>query len=140
MAAVATKAKTENIILFDGVCNLCNSSINFIINGDRAEVFKFASLQSVFGQEYLKRNQLPIDDFESMVFLENGEVYIKSTAALKIARKMSGIWPILYGLIIVPKFLRDTIYNFVANNRYTWFGKRDQCRVPTTELKARFLD
>ncbi len=140
MATVATETKIENIILFDGVCNLCNTAINFVIDRDRKKVFKFSSFQSTFGQGYLKDNQLPLDEFEYMVYVENNKIYAKSTAALKIARKMSGIWPILYGFIIIPKFLRDAIYNLIANNRYKWFGKRDQCRVLTPELKARFLE
>jgi len=140
MATVATETKIENIILFDGVCNLCNTAINFVIDRDRKKVFKFSSFQSTFGQGYLKDNQLPLDEFEYMVYVENDKIYAKSTAALKIARKMSGIWPILYGFIIIPKFLRDAIYNLIANNRYKWFGKRDQCRVLTPELKARFLE
>ncbi|MDA0196458.1 MAG: thiol-disulfide oxidoreductase DCC family protein [Bacteroidetes bacterium] len=140
MGKVVIEKKVEHIILFDGICNFCNGAINFVMDRDRDGIFKFASLQSAFGQGYLKDSQLPLDEFESMVFLEHDEIYTKSTAVLKIARNMSGIWPILYGFMIVPKFLRDAIYNLIANNRYSWFGKRDQCRVPTPELKERFLD
>ncbi len=139
MAELITE-RIENVILFDGVCNLCNGAINFIIDRDKNNHFKFAALQSDYGQQYLDTNNLPLDDFESMVFIEKGEIYNKSTAALKIVRNLSGLWPVLYIFIIFPKFLRDAVYNLIANNRYKMFGKRDQCRVPTPELKAKFLD
>ncbi len=140
MTKVTTKKDLENVILFDGICNLCNAAINFIIDRDKNNHFKFASLQSDYGQEYLENNDLPLGNFESMAFIKNGKTYIRSSAALEIARNMSGVWPIFYGFIIVPKFMRDLVYNFIANNRYKFFGKRDQCRVPTPELKNRFLD
>ena len=140
MTSPTTITQTENVILFDGVCNLCNGAVNFILDRDPGERFKFASLQSGYGQQYLENNDLPLDSFESMVLLKHGRSYRKSTAALEIARQMGGLWPLLYAFIVIPSFLRDPLYNLVANNRYKWFGKRDQCRVPTPELKSRFLD
>jgi len=134
-----TKSVVQNVILFDGVCNLCNGAVNFIIDRDTDNLFKFASLQSTYGQQYLANNDLPADEFDSIVFQQGNKVFTRSTAALKIARKMSGLWPLCYGFIIVPRFLRDAIYNFIANNRYKFFGKRDQCRVPTPDLKEKFL-
>ncbi len=140
MPKVAVTNKLDNVILFDGICNLCNGAINFVIDRDKNSHFKFAALQSEYGQQYLQNNELPLDNFESMLFLEDGEIYLKSTAALKIARNLNGLWPMLYGFIIIPKFIRDAVYKFFADNRYKFFGKRDQCRVPTPELRVKFLD
>jgi len=140
MVQSKTDSEVESVILFDGVCNLCNGAVNFIIDRDKTGKFKFASLQSIYGQEYLANNDFPHDDFESMVFQQGDHVYTRSAAVLKIAQNMSGLWPLLYGFIIIPKFLRDAVYNYIASNRYRFFGKRDHCRVPTPELKAKFLD
>ncbi|MBS1492428.1 MAG: thiol-disulfide oxidoreductase DCC family protein [Bacteroidetes bacterium] len=129
----------NNIILFDGVCNFCDSSVNFIIDRDKKNIFKFAALQSEKGQEILEYFSLPKDDFDSFVFIENDKVFKKSSAALKIANKLGGIWKIFYPLIVVPKFLRDFFYSLIANNRYKLFGKKDACRIPTPELKQKFL-
>lgn len=135
-----SEKKVEKTILFDGVCNLCNGAINFVIDRDKNAHFKFAALQSEYGQKYLQDNDLPLNDFESMVYMENGRVFTKSTAALKIAKNLNSLWPSLYVLIIIPAFIRDAVYNFIANNRYEFFGKKDQCRIPTPELRARFID
>ena len=140
MADTSTLNDQKSIILFDGVCNLCNGAINFVIDRDKEGVFKFAALQSAFGQDYLSQNNKPIHEFDSMVLMEGGRVYTKSTAALRIARNLSGGWPLLFAFIIVPKFIRDAVYDLIANNRYKWFGKRDQCRLPTPELQAKFLN
>lgn len=129
----------NNIILFDGVCNFCDSSVNFIIDRDKKNIFKFAALQSEKGQEILDCFNLPNDDFDSFVLIENDKVFKKSSAALKIANKLGGFWKIFYPLIIVPKFLRDFLYSLIANNRYKLFGKKDACRIPTPELKQKFL-
>jgi len=131
--------KTENIILFDGVCNLCNASVSFVIERDKKNVFQFASLQSSFGQEVLKKHQLSSSDFDSMILLQNGTIYQRSDAALRIAKELSSAWKLLYGFIIVPRFIRNGVYNFVARNRYKWFGKQDACMIPTPELKAKFI-
>ncbi len=129
----------NNIILFDGVCNFCDSSVNFIIDRDKENIFKFAALQSEKGQEILDYFKLPKDDFDSFVFIEKDKVFKKSSAALKIANKLGGLWKILYPLIIIPKFIRDFFYNLIAKNRYKLFGKKDACRIPTPELKQKFL-
>ena len=126
-------------ILFDGVCNFCNASINFIIDRDSKGIFKFAALQSEIGQEFLKRNGLKQDTFDSVILEKSGIIYQKSDAALEIARNLDGFWKILYVFKIVPFFLRNPIYDLVARNRYRIFGRTDACRLPTPALKARFL-
>lgn len=127
------------IILFDGVCNLCNSSVNFVIKRDKQSVFKFATLQSEIAQKILTNNNLSPTDFSSFVFIENGKVYIRSTAALKVCNYLKGLWPLMYGFIIIPKRIRDGIYNWISKNRYRWFGKKEVCMIPTPDIKARFL-
>ncbi len=131
--------KKENIILFDGVCNLCNASVLFVIERDKKNVFQFASLQSSFGQQVLKKHQLSSSDFDSMILLQDGTIHQRSDAALRIAKELSGAWKLLYGFIIVPRFIRNGVYNFVARNRYKWFGKQEACMIPTPELKAKFF-
>ena len=135
-----TNSEIDNIIFFDGVCNLCNSSVNFVIDRDPKAVLKFATLQSSFAQELLGQENLNSLELESIVFYSANRFYERSRAALEIARKMSGGWPVLYVFMIVPEFLRDYIYNLVAAKRYKWFGRTDSCRVPTQELESRFLD
>lgn len=131
---------TDNpIILFDGVCNLCNSAVNFVIKRDKATHLKFAALQSDAGQQLLQRYRLPHDVFNSFVLIEDGLVYTQSTAALKLCKYLTGLWPLLYGFIIVPPFIRNGLYKWIAKNRYKWFGKKEQCLVPTADLKNRFL-
>ena len=130
---------TGKIILFDGVCNLCNSSVNFIIDHDKDDVFKFASLQSESGQELLKMNNLETENFDSIIFSDNGRIYTQSTAVLRIVKDFPGLWKILYAFIIVPPVIRNFLYDLIANNRYKWFGKKDSCRIPTPELKSKFL-
>jgi predicted DCC family thiol-disulfide oxidoreductase YuxK len=128
------------IILFDGVCNLCNRSIQLIIKNDRKKLFRFASLQGKLGQEVLKKYQLPADQFHSFILVEGDRIFTRSTGALKIFRELGGGLKLLYGFIIIPRFIRDAVYNFVSRNRYKWYGKREECMVPTPELKERFLD
>lgn len=128
----------KSIILFDGICNLCNSSINLIIDLDRQKRFKFTSLQSEKGLELLKYHDLNITP-ETIILIENNKVYQKSEAVLKICKKLIFPLPILYAFIIIPKGIRDIVYDTVAANRYKWFGKKEVCRIPTPELKERFL-
>lgn len=128
------------IILFDGVCNLCNGAVQFIIKRDKKGNFSFASLQSAEGQKLSKEYNLPVTDFNSFILIENNKVYTRSTGALRVTRKLRGLWPLIYGFIIIPKFIRDGVYNWIARNRYKWFGKKDECMIPTPELKARFLN
>jgi len=128
------------IILFDGVCNLCNSSVNFIIDNDHKNVFKFTSLQSEKGIELLKKYDLLDKNIDSVILVENDKAYVKSDAALKIAKTLGGKYKLFYGLIILPAFIRNFFYDIIAKNRYKWFGKKDSCRIPTLELKSKFLE
>ena len=128
------------IVLFDGVCNLCNNSVQFILKRDKKKKFLFGSLQGEAGQQLLEKFRLPTDNFHSFVLVEGDRVYTQSTAALRMAKHLKRGWQLLYGFIILPKLLRDGIYQWIARNRYKWFGKRDTCRIPTPAEKARFLD
>jgi predicted DCC family thiol-disulfide oxidoreductase YuxK len=125
------------IILFDGVCNFCNNSVNFIIGQDKNNYFKFTPLQSKIGQDFVKKFNL--NDIDSVILVENDKAYTHSTAALKIAKTLGGIWSLAYAFIIVPKFIRDFFYKLFAKNRYKLFGKKDECMIPTPEIRAKFL-
>jgi predicted DCC family thiol-disulfide oxidoreductase YuxK len=127
------------IILFDGVCNLCNGSVLFIIKRDPASKFYFAALQSDFGKEQLKKFGLPTVELNSVLLLEGGKLHQRSSAALEIARRLSGAWPALYIFKLIPSFIRNIVYDWIAHNRYRWFGKKEACMIPTPELKSRFL-
>ena len=126
--------------MFDGICNLCNQSVQFVIEHDSKNQFRFASLQSDFGQDFLKKNKLEAIQFDSIVFIEDDQFYTKSSAALKIAKYLDGITSWLTIFMIVPKPLRDIVYSFIAKNRYRWFGKNESCWLPTKELKAKFIE
>lgn len=130
----------ERIIFFDGLCNLCNGAVQFVIKRDPKNLFQFASLQSEYATKVLANFNLEPQQGDSFVLLENDKVYQRSTAALRVARRLNGLWPMLYALIIVPRFIRDAVYNYIAKNRYKWFGKKEGCWVPTPELKEKFLD
>ncbi|HYE55611.1 MAG TPA: thiol-disulfide oxidoreductase DCC family protein [Chitinophagaceae bacterium] len=127
------------VIFFDGVCNLCNRSVQFVIKHDKQAKFRFASLQSNAGQELLKQYHLPQTDFNSFILYDNGKIYTRSAAALLVAKELNG-WKWLAAFRIVPRFIRDAVYNVIARNRYRWFGKKDECMIPTPDLKARFLE
>jgi predicted DCC family thiol-disulfide oxidoreductase YuxK len=136
----------RSIILFDGVCNLCNGFVNFVIDRDPDGVFRFAALQSEAGRQ-LVRDHGAVSSaggeaalLQSVILIENGTLYRRSTAALRIARHLTPPWPLLYAFIVVPKPIRNAVYDQIAARRYDWFGQRDQCRVPTPALKDRFLD
>ncbi|MFN0203049.1 MAG: thiol-disulfide oxidoreductase DCC family protein [Bacteroidia bacterium] len=129
----------EKIIIFDGVCNLCNSSVDFVIRRDKAGIFKFTANQHEKGKAILAENAVPSDAVNTIYFYEDGKLYHRSTAALRIARHLPFAWNLLYGFIIVPTFVRDAVYNFIAKNRYRWFGEKSTCRLPTKEERARFL-
>jgi predicted DCC family thiol-disulfide oxidoreductase YuxK len=128
------------VILFDGVCNLCNGFVQFLIERDPKRRYRYASLQSETGQALMRSAGLPADEINTVVLMEEGKAYTHSDVALRVARHMVGLWPLATVLYIVPKFLRDAIYNWVARNRYRWFGKKEACMVPTPELKSLFLD
>jgi predicted DCC family thiol-disulfide oxidoreductase YuxK len=135
-----TETIEQRVILFDGLCNLCSGAVQFIIKRDKKNLFKFASLQSAFGQDVLKKFKLPSHELSSFILLENNIIYTKSTGALKVAKQLSGGWPLLYAFIIVPRFIRDGVYNYIAKNRYRWFGKKQECWLPTPTLKNKFLN
>src|SRR5690606_28712721 len=122
---------SQKIILFDGVCNLCNSTVQKVIENDVKNQFKFASLQSEFGQEFLEKNHLEKDEFKSIILIDGEKFYTKSDAALRIGKELKGIYRLSGFLFIFPKFIRNSVYDFVAKNRYKWFGKQESCWLPT---------
>ena len=127
------------IVLFDGVCNLCNGLVRFLIPRDRGGVLRFASLQSEVGGRLLAEYGLAVDALDTFVLIEGGSATTYSTAALRITRYLRYPWPLFYGLIVLPKFLRDAIYRVIARYRYSWFGRMEACPLPTPEMEARFL-
>lgn len=127
-----------NIILFDGVCNLCNSSVQFIIKRDPDGYFSFAPLQEEAGKKLLDGHNIKTN-MDSLILISNNTYYKKSSAALEICRHLQGAWKCLYVFKIIPRFIRDPLYSFIAKNRYKWFGKKSSCMVPTAENKKRFL-
>lgn len=131
--------KDKSIILFDGVCNLCNSAVNFIIKHDKKERYLFASLQSDVAKEILLQFPSKKITLNTIILIEKGEFYDRSTAVLLIFKQLSSGYNIIYNFIFVPKKLRDFIYSFIAKHRYNWFGKKENCVIPTPELKTRFL-
>jgi predicted DCC family thiol-disulfide oxidoreductase YuxK len=132
--------ENKSIILFDGVCNLCNASVNFVIKHDKKRQFLFASFQSDAAKEILLHFNLKNLNTDTVILIEDDKVYDKSTAALKISKQLDSGFKAFYAFIIVPKIFRDWVYNFIAKNRYRWFGKRESCMVPSLDLKKRFLD
>jgi len=133
--------KDKKIVLFDGVCNLCNSAVTFIIEHDKKDVFRFVSLQSEIGRKLVEERGMDPEELDSIVLIDPGVAYYrKSTAALEISRELSGGYSLLKNFLFIPESLRDGIYNFVANNRYKWYGKKESCMIPTPELKSKFLD
>jgi predicted DCC family thiol-disulfide oxidoreductase YuxK len=130
----------SKIILFDGVCNFCNSTINFVIDHDVKDIYMFASLQSEIGQKYLKKYNLPLDDFDTFVLIDGDTFYVSSTAALLVAKDLDSILKYLYILILIPRPIRDMVYKLIAKNRYSIFGKSDSCRIPTEKEKDKFLN
>jgi predicted DCC family thiol-disulfide oxidoreductase YuxK len=128
-----------HILLFDGVCNLCNSIVQFTIKRDPKGKFKFASLQSESGQELLKKFDLPTNELDSFVFINGDKFFLKSSAGLNVLKELGGVWKVFYALIIFPRPLRDFVYDLIAKTRYKIFGKRDTCMVPIDSLKHRFL-
>ncbi|MFC7357156.1 thiol-disulfide oxidoreductase DCC family protein [Jejudonia soesokkakensis] len=131
--------KNHKIVLFDGVCNLCNTSVTFLIKRDKNDVFRFAALQEEPGVSLLQKYHIDPKETDSIILIDNGKAYVKSSAALRAAKYMSGFYPILYGFMIVPKFIRNAVYDYIAKNRYKWYGKKESCMIPTPELKQKFL-
>jgi predicted DCC family thiol-disulfide oxidoreductase YuxK len=129
----------QNIIFFDGVCNFCNGVVNMLIDLDIGCNLVFAPLQGETYRQYSSVTMLETDDFSTIIFVQQGREYTKSDAAIRIIACLGGFYQMSLGLLIIPRFLRNAAYNLVASNRYRWFGKRDVCRIPTPELRARFL-
>ncbi len=136
----STNVANHKVILFDGVCNLCNGAITFIIDRDASDLFRYAPLQSNIGKELAIKHHIDLKSVDSIILVTEKRAYTKSTAALKIAKHLNGGWPLLSLFLIIPKFIRDWVYDFIARNRYKWFGKKEACMIPTPELKSKFLD
>lgn len=128
------------LILFDGVCNLCSGAVQFVLKRDPGNIFQFASLQGETGRALLLERGRASDALSSIILLDNGKIHTRSTAALRIARRLSGAWPLLYAFIVIPPFIRDAVYDLIARNRYKWFGKKQECWIPGPQWKDRFLD
>ena len=130
----------QTSVFFDGVCNLCNRSVNFLISKDKKEVLKFASLQSEYAQNIIPKELLNRENLDTIIVYSDGQFYDRSNAVLKLCKVLGGgFYVVLIGYLI-PRFVRDGLYRFIANNRYRWFGTQSQCRVPSPELKDRFLE
>ena len=133
-------SKDQNpVIVFDGVCNLCNNSVAFVIKRDKSYKFKFAPLQSETAKNLISKLNLSNDKIDSIILIENDKYYIKSTAAIRICKELGALWSLIYILILVPTSIRDYVYDIVAKNRYKWFGKKEHCMIPAKELESRFL-
>jgi predicted DCC family thiol-disulfide oxidoreductase YuxK len=130
----------SEIILFDGVCNFCNSSVQFIMRKEKRAELKFASLQSATGQKLLSEYGVAQDGHGTLVYIKNGKAYTRSSAALRITKKFRGIWPAMSAFLIVPSFIRDFFYNIIARNRYKWWGKSETCQIPSPGQRMRFID
>ena len=126
------------IILFDGVCNVCNRAVNFILDRDSGKSFRFASLQSDLGRRLCAEHGVP-DDLTTLILVEDGAAYVGSDAAVRIARRLDGPVRLLAAVAVVPRPLREAAYRYFATHRYAWFGRTDSCRVPTPEIRERFL-
>ena len=131
----------KKIILFDGVCNLCNGFVQFVIKHDKADIFRYASLQSDIGQRLTEERKIDTKTIDSVILIAPGiAYYVKSDAALQIGKHLKGYRTISSVVNLIPKGLRNIVYDIIARNRYKWYGKKDQCMIPTPELKAKFLD
>lgn len=129
----------KRIVLFDGVCNLCNGVVQFVLKHDKRDTFHFATLQSEAGQNLLRRHGLPTETFDSFVLVQNDQAWERSDAALQVVRHLGAPWRWLFVFVILPKRLRDALYNFVARHRYRWFGKKKACLLPGPDIAHRFL-
>lgn len=131
----------KKIILFDGVCNLCNSSVQFVIKRDKKDLFRYAALQSEVGQQLVAERHIDTCQVDSIILIEPGVAYYtKSDAALEIAQDLGGLWKMSAIFTWVPQSIRNAVYDFVAKNRYKWFGRKEACMIPTPELRAKFLE
>lgn len=128
----------QPVIFFDGICNLCNASVQFAIEHDDKNIFKFTALQGDYAKKVLPQFDVDLNKINSILLVEDNKLYTKSSAALRVAKNLNGLLPLLYVLMIVPKFIRDWFYDIIAKNRYKWWGKQESCWVPTPELKQKF--
>ncbi len=129
----------NSVILFDGVCNLCSNSVQFIVNRDPRGKFRFAPLQSETANVLMSKFEIENENLDSIILFEDNAYFIKSTAVLKIAKELNGLWPLFYFFIVIPRPIRDYFYDIVATNRYSWFGRKEQCMVPNADIEKRFL-
>lgn len=134
-----TEQGASPVLLFDGVCNLCNASVQWVLLRDHKGKFKFAALQSEFGRMALEKHGLDQQDFDTVVLVEDERIWLRSDVPLQIAKRLGGAWSLLYVFSLVPRFLRDAVYNWIARNRYRWFGRREVCMMPRPEWKHRFI-
>jgi predicted DCC family thiol-disulfide oxidoreductase YuxK len=133
------KTDSHPIIFFDGVCNFCNYWVNFAIRRDRRKKLRFAPLQGETARSMLAEGGKKTAPYESVILIDEGKVYRNSSATLRIARHLDGGWKFFYAFIIIPSFIRDGVYKWIARNRYKWYGKKEACMVPSAEVKERFL-
>ena len=132
--------KDKKIILFDGVCNLCDSTVQFLIKKDTKDVFRFAAIQSEIGQEIIKKIGIDTSKTDSIILYEPGKAYyFKAEAAIRIASELGGVYPLMKGFLVLPALINNSVYDYIAGNRYKWYGKKDNCMIPTPELKSKFL-
>lgn len=130
----------SRVIFFDGVCNFCNYWVNFVIKRDRKKKLKFTTLQGETARQLLPQYHINPSSLSSVILIDKGKAYTQSSAAIRICKYLNGGWKLFYGLIIIPKLIRDYFYIIVARNRYKWFGKKNECMAPTPEIRERFLD
>ena len=135
-----TLLKNNQIVLFDGLCILCSNSVKFIIRHDPMAIFKFAPFQSKYGETICIKHNLSTNMPESIILIDKGQIYDKSTAALKVAKKLNGLWPVFYVFIIIPKPIRDFFYDLIARHRYKLFGNKDTCMIPDKRYLQRFIE
>ncbi len=132
--------KGKKVLLFDGVCNLCNGFVQFVLKRDKKKIFLFASLQSATGKQLLEKHEKPVNELSTVVLIEGKNIYTHSDVGLRIAKELGGIYTLFSYLAFLPKGFRDKVYNWIAKNRYRWFGKKEVCMLPQPEWKMRFLD
>ncbi len=135
-----TEGSPHPVVIFDGVCNYCSSVVVFIIKRDARGIFRFAPFQSESAKALLEKYGVREDYLDSFILIEDGRLYTKSEAALRLWRRLGGLWSLNYAFIAVPAFIRDAVYDFIARNRYKWFGKKDECMIPGPDVRERFLE
>ena len=137
---MSTSKENTKVILFDGICNLCNNAIKFIIKNDKKNIFQFATLQGEYGIKIQNKYELDSKEIDSIILVDGDKVFTRSSAALRIAKDLRAPYFIFYIFIVIPAFIRNFIYDLIAKNRYKWFGKTESCMVPSNELKSKFFD